>query len=143
MDLTKFNEAKLERLLDELYEQGQQDSEQYAAINAELDNRANKYTQNEEAIKESERLAVLEEVKAKLKVLKETIAQKWNMSVEDWDSWARSLYIIDDNYTVTSRARQWNDDLSWSFGSEYEAIEKVEQLLNYKYYDHFLRTGRK
>lgn len=142
VDLSKLSEGRLERMLDELYEQGKQNSNEFKTIDEELNRRATLHTIKEEAFRQDQENAAKELEKERLQVLKDKIAIKWQASFEEWDVWARSLYIIDCEYTVISKARQWNEEVSWANGSEYEALEKVEQLLYYKYYDHFIRINR-
>ena len=64
-------------------------------------------------------------------------------SYDDWYKWAMSLYRIDDNFTVHSKARNWNeeDPMYWTCCSEAEALEKIEQLINYKIYDRNRGSG--
>ena len=58
-----------------------------------------------------------------------------------WEEWARSLYDISETFLVKSKAKEWKEDMSWQFDDEISCLEKIEQLIGYKYYDHFVREA--
>lgn len=53
----------------------------------------------------------------------------------EWHDWARSLYIVSENFTVKSNAKNWKEDRLWYCSNELEAIEKVNTLIQYKICD--------
>jgi hypothetical protein len=61
------------------------------------------------------------------------------ISFEEWLHKARSLYYIDDSYTVYSVARGPENIEMWPCRSLKEAHVKILKLLYYKQYDHFVR----
>jgi len=75
------------------------------------------------------------------KRLKERVQDKYN-NFADWLVWAESLYIIHEDFTVESIALKWSEQKTWITSSRIEALEKIEQLINYKEYDHFTRKRR-
>ena len=59
-----------------------------------------------------------------------------------WEEWARTLYDISDTFLVTSHAKEWKTlPVAWQFDDEISCLEKIEQLIGYKYYDHFVRQA--
>lgn len=79
----------------------------------------------------------------KLKQVQEKIASKWKEfpDFHEWWKWARTLYSIDENFTVTSSAKNWDPEnpKEWTFGCEADALEKIDTLITWKEYDHFTR----
>jgi predicted nuclease with TOPRIM domain len=82
----------------------------------------------------------------KLKQFRSTIESKYKDkfdSYPDWEKWAFSLYTIDENFKVTSTAKNWDPEKGqgeWFCSDQLEALEKIEQLVAYKYYDYFVRS---
>lgn len=68
--------------------------------------------------------------------------EKHGINYDDWWTWAQSLYSItfcinSNQFVVTSKARDWNQDtdMSWAYPDEISCKEKIEQLCGYKLYD--------
>jgi len=82
---------------------------------------------------------------ASLDAKKQRRADKTGMSVADWERQARKYYTIDPvTFTVTSVAKSPDTDKAetWECVDLIDAEEKVLQLLDYKWTDHFERTDR-
>lgn len=79
----------------------------------------------------------------KLKLVQEKIASKWQEfpDFHEWFKWAKTLYTIDENFTVTSSAKNWDPEnpKEWTFSCEADALEKIDTLITWKEYDHFTR----
>ena len=71
--------------------------------------------------------------------LKSRIEDKYEMDFEEWYERAKAMYVITEKFTVISKACNWKEEKKWKCESKIDAIEKVEQLIDYKYYDHFVR----
>jgi len=138
-EYSKYSELYLENLLDSL----KPGSKEFIEVNEELDKRADLFTRRLEIEKIAEKKIEEERYQAKLAAFKVDISNKWNFKFdgyEGWLTWAKSLYIIHENFNVESKAVRWSEERVWICENEYEAIEKIEQLLSYKYYDHFKRS---
>lgn len=61
-------------------------------------------------------------------------------SFDEWYKWAQSMYIINNEFKVISKALNWTEEMSWESPDEQTALEKVEQLIRWKHYNHFLRN---
>lgn len=64
-----------------------------------------------------------------------------NMPYDEWLDKAKRLYSVEGT-TVTSLALGPDHEKEWRMPSVWQAKKKVMQLIYWKYYDHFLRTGR-
>jgi hypothetical protein len=66
-----------------------------------------------------------------------------NLNYDTWEEYILSQYKIlkksDLCWTVESYAREWKDDRVWDLSDELECKEKIFQLMNWRYYDDFLR----
>ncbi len=72
---------------------------------------------------------------------KKRIAEKHG-NFEDWYKWALSLYYITTDNRVVSNARDWEEERSWACSDRVSCLEKIEQLIDWKEYDHFERKDR-
>lgn len=68
--------------------------------------------------------------------------ERFDGDYKAWLKWALSLYEITEDHTLISNAANWSEEKSWKHSSRIEALEKLEQLVYYKYYDHFIREDR-
>jgi hypothetical protein len=128
MDLSnvkRLHEDKVLSMLESLYDQGKQDSPEYKILETELEDRAKRSIITNQSNKESAE-------NRRIKAVEDRMTAKYGA---DWFTWAKSLYTIDDNYTVTSAARDWEEPKEWACGCKSEAMEKIEQLIFYKEYD--------
>jgi hypothetical protein len=58
---------------------------------------------------------------------------------DEWYAKSKALYEITVDFKVISHAAQWEEEKYWLLASNVDCLEKVEQLIDYKYYDHFVR----
>ena len=73
---------------------------------------------------------------------KKRVAAKQGTSYEEWLKIASALYSIDEEtFTVTSVARGPDHKRTWPAQDEFEAQQKVYELMGWKHYDHFEREG--
>lgn len=124
-NLKKWHEDKVFRAIEDLYDKGQQGTLEYKTLEAELESRAKQSMLTQQNNKENAEAR-------KIKAVQDRMCAKYG---PDWYMWAKSLYTIDDNYTVTSAARDWSEERQWLCGCQSEALEKIEQLIEYKEYD--------
>lgn len=123
--------AKLERELDNM----DPDDPRYEALNAEANQLAAEIDAVEVAYaKELEARAL----KEREENLRRRIGEKFG-NYTDWLKWAESLYDITPDFTVVSKARDWEEEKSWCFSDRISCLEKIEQLIYWKEYDHFRR----
>lgn len=66
-----------------------------------------------------------------------------NLNYDTWEEYILSQYKIlkksDSCWTVESHAREWKDGRVWDLSDDLECKEKIFQLMNWRYYDDFLR----
>ena len=126
--------AKVEHELDIAYGTRASD-EQIAKLERRADEIADQITQLEEMKKKLDAQRALDQRYTKLQMR----IRGHHGSFADWLQWAESLYKIHDDFTVESLAVEWKEEKKWATDSKIEALEKIEQLLMYKEYDHFHR----
>lgn len=78
---------------------------------------------------------------AKINGHQKRIADKYG-DYNDWFEWATAQYTITPDYKVISNAANWEEEKSWKFNSKSECLEKIEQLVEWKHYDHHVRTDQ-
>lgn len=130
---------RIERDMDRLEAKGLDQDNEYLELDEQLDT----------VIDEINRLQVIEDKmqieraeQRRLEELKTRIESKYEMDFEEWYQRAKAMYTITDKFTVISNACNWKEEKKWKFNSKIDAIEKVEQLIDYKYYDHFMRKSK-
>jgi len=67
------------------------------------------------------------------------LATKMGISYAEWLKQANTYYSISNDYTVTSNAKSPTSISTWDNPDLISAQEKIYQLINYKYYDHFIK----
>ena len=138
----KTNLLKLEREIDKIYDRYLVSE---VPIHAQLEIEKLEAEANEIAEQLSVADAAYEQAQQKREIeqrelrLKERITTKHGDFTKWWE-WAISLYIVEQTSTglwfVTSKARDWNDEMSWGgYVDRISALEKVEELINYKIND--------
>lgn len=127
---------KIENELDMLYTRDP-DSPRIAELEAQADEISEEITAAEDALKRNQELREIEQRELRFK---ERITSKHG-DFTDWWKWAESLYTITQDeetkqFTVNSNARDWKSEMSWGpFNTKIDAIEKIEDLINYKIND--------
>jgi len=128
---------KIERLLEDM----DNTHPEFEALNQEADDIQTQINEAEDAFTRDQAKRIYER---KLSEAKSRVAKSHPdfSSYEDWYQFTKSQYEVDDNYKITSKAREWSDDnpKEWVCGNELEVIEKIEQLMNWREYDHFQRN---
>lgn len=114
------------------------DDPQYHILEAQLNTLLDEYNHKED-IKEQEEIARQEQVR--LAGHRERITSKYG-DYNTWFAWARSFYTITSDYVVISNAKDWEEEKSWEFTSYIDCLEKVEQLVYWRYYNDFLRIKK-
>lgn len=107
---------------------------------ARFDNLVNVYRKQYNDKLDEEKKEYIEELAERQAKFEARIIEKMG-DMDAWLDWANSMYSIEEEnnmLVVRSRAKDW--DKSWSFDHRIECLEKIEQLIGYKIYDHFLRA---
>ena len=127
---------KIEIELDNLYES---DDDKHAPRIRELEEEANRLAEEISQVEDAHKRRMEEEDQRRREEdLKRRITSKCGDYLQ-WLSWAESLYPItqeNNEYTFTSNARNWKDGHTYGpYRSKIEALERIEELINYKIYD--------
>jgi hypothetical protein len=81
----------------------------------------------------------IDDIKRREELFKERIAEKYG-DYMDWYEWATSHYVIEEDNRVVSKAKKWEEEISWNCGSRIEALEKIKQLVSWREYNTFRRN---
>lgn len=145
--LIRFSEDALYRLLDNLFEAGKENTDEYKVIDAELDRRAEIENKRKETIrqrKEKEK-AEREELKKRFDELMEdnkrcamhAMAVEFGDDFGLWDD-----YHIDNDYTMTSLCDVKDEDKKQVCHESREDAEKtVRTRVYYRVYERLFRDG--
>lgn len=147
--IARMSETGLYNLLDKLYDEGKENTEEYQQIDAELDRRAQKSVEAEKAKKqkEKEQKERREELKRQVDELKKknkrgTMAA---MVAEFGDEFRDDYYINGDNEVRSlcdsSKYRLEKIDCWGPYEDINDAAVKVDQLIYYRVYDNYFRHG--
>jgi hypothetical protein len=145
LDFSKKNEDWLYQRVDLLEAQSQQLSDEYKAIDAELNRRADLYNVKEQARKAEELIKKQAMAKA-LADYEAIIAEHGNgitmkaIALEFGEN-MREDYIIDSLYTVISQVSPGGAGQFWPCEDLEAAKNKIEQLIYYRAYDRHFRDG--
>jgi len=127
---------RLERELEILEDNEQDGSANYYLLDKELNEVLDQLNEAEEQQKKRDQEQLEQH---RLDQFKLKIKSKYDMDFDEWYEKAKAMYVVTDNFTVISNASNWKEDKTWEFSSKIDALEKVEQLIDWKYYDHFVR----
>ena len=98
-----------------------------------------KYQEELSSLIEYQKFLLENEVKVKVLTREQAYQNRMEGYSSEWHEWARKLYTIetleDKTLKVRSNALNWQVDMSWTFPSEIDALEKIEQLVNWKMAD--------
>ncbi len=141
-NLHRLSEDQLEDRLDELFELGLEDGEEYRTIDKLLNEKAERLVAAQQRAqaqtKLNEERQWQADIENRISEHKRRVEAKYG-NYDSWFKWAMSQYTISDEYKVVSTACEWKEEMSWQCSCKPEALEKIEQLLKYKEYDHFVR----
>lgn len=145
----KLSEDVLYGMLDQLYDDGKEDSEEYRIVDAELDKRAQQMNDAKERKKELERQEQehREELKKKFEEISEKNGKRCTMKamVLEFGEEYRDDYYIDPDNTVRSLCNSSSFKLEqidrWECEDVHEAAKKVDQLIYYRVYNDYFRDG--
>lgn len=145
--ILNLSEDYLYNRLDDLFDQGKEDSEEYVLIDTELNKRANRAIISKRAQQQLE----LEQ-----KIERERLTQEFEKitrdngklntmkaMVNEFGEEFKEDYYIDPENTVRSLCdvRHIEDIRKWECEDVFQAAAKVDQLIYYRVYDKFFRDG--
>lgn len=130
-------QARLRKIEVELDNSTDFDSPRYIALEAEANILADELNALGEVFATQHELRQEEERKS---AFRQKIESKYG-NYDDWYTWAKTLYSISLDFKVVSLAKEWEEEKSWQFFSNIECLEKVEQLIEWKHYDHHIRKA--